>query len=349
MLRTCSLTLLRWCCWQTASVGLMLLLINRWLILWVDGPLKTISIAVVSLVAVGAAAWMATQLSVIMLVAPCAVLLLLGGGELRRGWLRANYRVQANPLQDMRSQLAHPITTRTLTVQHYRIAAPRMPHVRIAQLTDLHFDEALPDAYFDGVFQRVRAERPDIIVLTGDYVSRDSSLAIMRRLMPRLPAAPMGTFAVLGNHDYWCGAASRVREQLAAQGIRWLGGRCATLGVAGTRRLVLCGDERPWGPSAPADAVTSEDYVVVLSHTVDNIYAWSTRADLMFAGHNHGGQIRLPVLGALVVPSVYGRRFDWGRFQVERTNLLVSAGIGVDAPPVRLFCPPEIVVADLGR
>lgn len=67
----------------------------------------------------------------------------------------------------------------------------------------------------------------------------------------------------------------------------------------------------------------------------------------MFAGHYHGGQLRLLGIGALVIPSLFGRRFDFGHFKVNRTDLFVSSGVGVDRPSLRLFCSPEILVVDL--
>ena len=87
---------------------------------------------------------------------------------------------------------------------------------------------------------------------------------------------------------------------------------------------------------------------LVLSHTPDNIYEVAERgATALFAGHTHGGQFRLPLLGPLVVPSRYGRRFEEGHFVVNGTHLFVSAGVGADAPALRLWCPPELIVVDL--
>jgi predicted MPP superfamily phosphohydrolase len=87
---------------------------------------------------------------------------------------------------------------------------------------------------------------------------------------------------------------------------------------------------------------------LVLSHTPDNVYALAEQgATAVFAGHTHGGQMRVPWLGPLIVPSRYGRRFDRGHFDVEGTHLYVSAGVGADAPPLRLWCPPDLVVVDL--
>lgn len=70
-------------------------------------------------------------------------------------------------------------------------------------------------------------------------------------------------------------------------------------------------------------------------------------AAVVFAGHTHGGQWRLPLLGSVVIPSRYGRRFDLGHFMIEDTNLFVSAGVGSDQPPLRLYCNPELLVVDV--
>ncbi len=87
---------------------------------------------------------------------------------------------------------------------------------------------------------------------------------------------------------------------------------------------------------------------VVLSHTPDTRYRLSAcSADLMFSGHYHAGQIRAPMFGPIVVPSIYGRRFDHGHFVVNGTHLFVASGIGAANPPVRIYCQPDIFVVDL--
>lgn len=87
---------------------------------------------------------------------------------------------------------------------------------------------------------------------------------------------------------------------------------------------------------------------IVLMHTPDNIYRLSEAgADLVFAGHFHAGQIRLPYLGSLVIPSTYGRRFDHGHFAVNGTQLFVTSGIGSTDPPFRFYCQPDIFFVDV--
>ena len=87
--------------------------------------------------------------------------------------------------------------------------------------------------------------------------------------------------------------------------------------------------------------------MLVLSHTADNIYALNRAgADAVFSGHYHAGQIRVPGLGSLVVPSMFGRRFDHGHFNVDGTHLFVTAGIG-SAPALRIYCKPDVYIVDI--
>jgi predicted MPP superfamily phosphohydrolase len=278
------------------------------------------------------------------------VLLLFAFGEARRLWLRSNYRVEATT----RAELFTPVTTTALRVTHFTLRVPGLPvgRLRVVHLTDLHLSEALPSSYPARVLEQARKEKPDLLVLTGDYVSRAERLPLLASWLQGLPAARFGAFGVLGNHDYWTGQAPAVREVLRHAGVHVLTAECASVALTPERTLALCGTDAPWGPEvlrsrlqATAGAATA---TLVLSHTPDNVYELEgLGVTALFAGHTHGGQLRLPGLGALIVPSRYGRRFDQGHFLVGGTHLFVSAGVGADAPPLRLWCPPEILVVDL--
>jgi len=183
-------------------------------------------------------------------------------------------------------------------------------------------------------------------VMTGDYLSQADRLPRFAAWLEGLPRTPYGAFAVLGNHDYWVGPVE-IRATLTRAGVHVIGGDCADLAVD-DRHIRVCGTDAPWGPGLAPRARGDVDATLVLSHTPDNVYALAEQgATAVFAGHTHGGQFRVPIFGALVVPSRFGRRFDRGHFDVEGTHLFVSAGVGADAPPLRLWCPPELVVVDL--
>lgn len=325
------------------------MLFNRWLLLLDDGALKVLSMVLVWLGCACVALLGATVSSQAVQWIPTTVIALLIAGEIQRLWLRYRYR-QAPGLEPRSPviRLSRPITTTELSVTRYTIATGLgCSRIRLLQLTDLHISHKLPVEYFERVSRRVASEQPDIIVLTGDFVSRRENLGLLWDWLGDLPKAPLGRFALLGNHDYWAKADGELLSGFAACGIEPLAGRSVSV-VSGARgNLVLCGTEKPWGPGPSMSPVKAGDFVVMLSHMPDNVYETKCRVNLMLAGHNHGGQIRLPGLGALVVPSRYGRRFDCGQFQVGSTRLIVSRGIGADAPHLRIYCPPEVVVVDL--
>jgi predicted MPP superfamily phosphohydrolase len=112
--------------------------------------------------------------------------------------------------------------------------------------------------------------------------------------------------------------------------------------------VVVSGYEHPWGDAAwQAPPRNGNDLHLVLTHTPDNIYDLRDRGiDAIFAGHYHGGQMRVPVLGPLVVPSKYGRRYDRGHFVFGKTHLFVTSGVGSAEPPVRVWCPPDVLIVD---
>jgi uncharacterized protein len=339
------------------SLGLLLLfgvtllgawafVMNRVLSHWADAPGKTVGqLALIGACAtIAGAAWRRRRP---WMVWTCAVLLCAFVlGESRRIWLRAEYRATEGDVRNV--SLLKPVTTTDLAIERYTAPAKQLARerLRVVQLSDVHAVSALGSAYYARVNEEVRAVRPDLIVLTGDYLSKLERLDILQRWLDDFPRAPLGAFAVLGNHDYWAGRPELVRAALERAGVKVLSATCDT--SAGVR---VCGTDAPWGPRlAPTALADTTQFTLVLSHTPDNIYEVAdTGAAAMFAGHTHGGQLRLPGFGALIVPSSYGRRFDRGHFVVGRTSLFVSPGIGADAPALRLWCRPAIVVVDFVR
>ncbi len=140
----------------------------------------------------------------------------------------------------------------------------------------------------------------------------------------------------------------RCRATARSSGVFMLDGRPVRLPLADGHAVVLSGYEHPWGdgewqPPQPA----ANELRLILTHTPDNIYALQDHGfDAVFAGHYHGGQMRAPGLGALVVPSKYGRRYDRGHFVFGRTHLFVTSGVGSAEPPLRIWCPPDVLVVD---
>jgi predicted MPP superfamily phosphohydrolase len=221
---------------------------------------------------------------------------------------------------------------------------PRLPAaldgLSILHLTDLHLCGTPDRAFYRWVMDRCREWDPDLIALTGDVVD---SIRHHRWIIPLLGRLRWkhAAFAVLGNHDHMH-EHSLVRRRLKRIGFRVLGNGWETIEINGVTMTVV-GHEGPWFRPAPnLAAAPAEAFRFCLSHTPDNIN-WARRnaIDLMLAGHNHGGQIRLPVIGSLFVPSVYSRRYDCGTFDEPPTLLHVGRGLA-GKEPLRFNCRPEV-------
>jgi len=334
-----------------AAFGSWAFLMNRWIINWVDGDAKRFATVALALV-LGALAFvpLVRRWSGPWAKAGALVIALFTLGELRRAWLRHQYAVEQAGGPSI--ALFHPVTTTDLVVRHFAVPLPGLgvPRLRVVALSDLHVTEALPEAYYDRVLHELDACEPDLVLLTGDYLSNIARLPLLEKFVRRVPHGHYGAFAVLGNHDHWLHDA-RIAELFPRAGIPLLSGSCTPVPDSGTPVIRLCGTEAPWGPPLKretiAAATPADAPFLVMSHTPDNIYELEELgASAVFAGHTHGGQFRAPLIGSIVIPSRYGRRFDLGHFNVSGTHLFVSAGVGADQPPLRLYCDPELVEVD---
>lgn len=264
--------------------------------------------------------------------------------------LRQKYEASA-PVKSVgpAQSLARPITTTDVVLRYYALSSNHLSveRLRLILLTDLHVTPMLPRGYYERVFDLVAAQDADLILLSGDYVSQPANLELLASLFVRRWPARLGAFAVLGNHDIWTDS-TRVSEILRNGGVRVVSGRCERLPET-VGQVAVCGTEAPWGPEL-STVLDRNALNLVLSHTPDNVYRLAEQgASLVFSGHTHGGQLRMPVLGSIVIPSRFGGLFDEGHFRVAGSDLFVSAGVGVDMPPLRVYCPPEIFVIDITR
>lgn len=268
-----------------------------------------------------------------------------------------------------------------LHVQRYALTPPGWKpdnRLRIVALADFHFCRPwMAEARAEDIVARAMAEKPDIIVLLGDYLSTMKlkiealPVPVWAKILGQL-RAPLGVHAILGNHDWWEDAAALARrggptiagEALQNVGIRlyendamlvrkndfsfWLAG----LGDQTAFSTLGRHDPRNWRgiddlPSMMAK-ITSDDPVIALIHEPDAFAKMPDRVSLTLAGHTHGGQVRL--FGrSFIVPSRFGRRYDYGHIIESNKNLIVSGGLGCSIFPVRIGMPPEIVVIDLGH
>jgi len=252
--------------------------------------------------------------------------------------------------------LAHP-RPRDVVVTRVEIALAELPGAfdgySILHISDLHANRFFPVSSIAARLAAAGPLQPDLVVFTGDLTSAGRHrVAAAAELLGRISAAD-GAAAVLGNHDHWMGE-EEVRSALSAQRVRVLVNEHIVLRRGG-QSLYLAGVDdasytRKDDPAKAMAGIPEGAAVILLSHAPDVILRReSARADLILAGHTHGGQIALPRLGPLYVPSRLGRRYAGGLHKLDDGWLFVNRGLGEVFPPLRVDCPPEVAVITLRR
>lgn len=240
-------------------------------------------------------------------------------------------------------------------VERVQISLPRLPGafegVTIAQLSDLHLGPYVSEEHLLKAVQMTNALKPDAIVLTGDLVNSSwRYIQPCADIISRLDA-PLGVYAVLGNHDYWVGFLNLMLQSLKKTGITLLRNQAVPV-TRGRSTLYLVGIDDLWLRLADVrralERVPHNACKIALMHEPDfaDISA-QAEIDLQLSGHSHGGQVRLPFVGPLILPK-YGEKYPMGFYRVGNfTRLYTTRGIGVLPPGVRFNCPPEITLLTL--
>jgi len=221
----------------------------------------------------------------------------------------------------------------------------------IAFLTDTHVASFMRRAFYRECVEQVNGKNVDLILLGGDLVTWKRHIPLMRELLVAPLEARDGIYAVLGNHDYWADADGIIAA-LTSCGVRYLVNRSVTL-RRGSDEIDLLGvDELYRGRPDVEEAFRSVDGsrpTLAVSHHPDIIrHLRERRVDLLVCGHTHGGQIRLPYFGAIVVPSKHESRYAAGFVREGNVLMYISRGLGA-IPPIRILCRPEMAVFILRR
>lgn len=228
-----------------------------------------------------------------------------------------------------------------LEIVERELTMPRLPAtldgLSIWHLSDLHFSGRIAKSFVEEVIARCNAMPADLALVTGDIIEKADRVDWIPDTLGKL-AARCGKFFVLGNHDQNADPA-RIRNAMVQSGWTDLGGRWLEVPV-GDGSVVLAGNELPWFAPAP-DLSRAGAFRIALAHSPDQLaWARANGVDLLLAGHVHGGQFRLPIVGPILSPSRHGVKYAMGVFDAPRTVLHVSAGLGGKIP-FRLRCPPE--------
>lgn len=249
----------------------------------------------------------------------------------------------------------------------HRVALPGLPSrlhgLRVALVSDIHRGGYNTMDYLVRVADELNRWRPDLVLMPGDFVFGSAmhfgeAAEFVARLRTRV--APLGT---LGNHDHWQGARE-ARRQLGAAGMHLLDNGRAFLDERGEltpdaprRGLCLAGVGDLWAGSPDLrqalDGIPEGMPRLLLSHNPDfaeepEAQEFRGRVDLMLSGHTHGGQVRLPVAGAPLLPSRYGQKYAEGWCRGPRWPVYVSRGVGTTLLPVRFGVRPEVALFELG-
>ena len=236
---------------------------------------------------------------------------------------------------------------------HLQGLAEAFAGLRIAQISDIHFMEYTEPFFVRHVVSEVNRLRPDIVLLTGDYItmapiekSRAAAYApIVADILGGLSCPHR--YGVLGNHD-WMVDGKAVIDAMASVGIPIFHNENVPFERDGARFWIAgLMDALSWeadvNKAMPAHAHKDKEPIILMAHEPDILPAVArlNTVDLMLSGHTHGGQVRLPFLPPLLLPPL-GKRYVEGHFQLGRTQLYVNRGIGSVGLPFRFNCPPEI-------
>lgn len=235
----------------------------------------------------------------------------------------------------------------------------RLEGFTVALLSDFHYDPYFSVHPLRSAIGMVNGLRPDLIVLTGDFVSvpwfgdpaAGASAAEPCAQLLRQMQAPHGLWAVMGNHDAFTDP-DRVTSSLRAAGIRVVSNQSAPIERDGAR-FWLGGVDDVLGLTADLDAtlhnVPADEASILLAHEPDYAdHVARYPVDLQLSGHSHGGQVRVPLLRPLYLPEM-ARKYIWGLYKIGGLTLYTNPGLGTVGVPVRMNCPPEITLLTLRR
>ena len=222
---------------------------------------------------------------------------------------------------------------------------------RIAFLTDTHVASFMRRDLYRQVVAQAMAFDPDLVLLGGDFVTWERHIPLMAEVLLTDLHARDGVYAVLGNHDYWANPDA-VIAAMTARGVQFLINRSVPIRRGNDAIHLLGIDEVYRGePDLDAAFAQTEPRVPTLgvSHHPDIIdLLEERRLDLLVCGHTHGGQIRFPFFGSVVVPSRHEARYASGFHRVGDVLMYVSRGVGA-IPPLRILCRPEVATFTLCR
>ena len=249
-----------------------------------------------------------------------------------------------------------PSRLTVVTEQIVRSDLPdEMDGLKIGFFSDTHISNYFPpETVFRNVIETMQKQKPDIIFFAGDLfdnmVNFEGDKSVVTELLASLEA-PYGKYAVYGNHDYQAGTYYQYRKMLEEAGFVFLKNEIEVLDMLKCNIIGLDESLLGYGTMTVTKKVENDYFNIVLSHEPDVIEEAECNVDLLFSGHTHGGQCKIPLLGPVLLPQL-GRVYVEGLYDVtigdgSAATVCVTSGIGMSKLPLRFLVAPEIMVVTL--
>jgi len=241
------------------------------------------------------------------------------------------------------------IEPNSLTITRYKLKDKQIKKLKIVFVGDYHI-KPNQEKRLKKVVQQINNQKPDIVLSTGDFVSGHKSKSTMpiEDIVEGLKniKSKYGFFTVLGNHD-WHVNGEKISKILEENGIKVLANNNTAIIING-QKLYIAGveDLQTRTPKIPEAISNAKSPVILLSHSPDIFPQVPGEVNLTLAGHVHGGQVRLPFIGATIIPSKYGNKYAQGLIKENNKKMIVTRGIGNSILNIRFNCIPEIVVIE---
>jgi len=251
---------------------------------------------------------------------------------------------------------AHYVEPYWLSVEKHKLHFPDVSKppvgLRIIQLSDIHRSGIVPDSYIIRCVSEVNSLKPNMVVLTGDYITLSRKWADGLNNVLKPLTAKLGVYACLGNHDggNWAGfGTSSIKEELEKAGIQVLVNERVNLVWHGREfSLVGLGDllARQFAPQTVLKGTSEDQFTIALSHNPDTLRQLEEyHANLILCGHTHGGQVNIPLIGPPILP-VEDKQYSAGFYKLGDKLVYVNRGVGL-LKKVRFNCRPEIACFDV--
>ena len=245
---------------------------------------------------------------------------------------------------------------RWLSVTRKEVSCPALrgslDGLRVGVMADFHYHPGSSDGLLERAVERINEQKPDIILMPGDFVDRvGTDVAPMMRILSKLEAVH-GVHASMGNHDGWTQSGFALRSGFETIGVNFLINTHTRLNIKGETLAIAATDHIWLGHPAPGRTLAGLDEkvpVIGMVHEPDYFdeFIQLRPLALQVSGHTHGGQCQVPMLGYAPVLPQFGKNYVEGVYEKEDSRIFVTRGIGTNGLPVRFACRPEVAILTL--